>query len=149
MKFYELNKLVLNTHRNRISYVSNFLCETNKFCQRFLNYAFGFSNIKSLPNSALTTYYNKKNCYTGFSTTFIVTNDHALLVKKSYLFCRKLYFKLLHFELLHNCAFGFSNIKSLPDSAQHCISYRNQSFDLHCKSNDWFLYEMLRRVEMG
>ena len=23
-----------------------------------------------------------------------------------------------------------------------CISYRNQSIDLLCKSNDWFLYEM-------
>ena len=25
-------------------------------------------------------------------------------------------------------------------SSQYLISYRNQSFDLHCKSNDWFLY---------
>ena len=27
-------------------------------------------------------------------------------------------------------------------SVQYCISYRNQSFDLHSKSMDWFLYEM-------
>ena len=26
-------------------------------------------------------------------------------------------------------------------SAQFCISYGNQLFDLLCKSNDWFLYE--------
>ena len=29
------------------------------------------------------------------------------------------------------------------------ISYRNQSFYLHCKSNDWFLYEMRQWAVMG
>ena len=29
-----------------------------------------------------------------------------------------------------------------PISAQSCIPYRNPSFDLPCKSNGWFLYEM-------
>ena len=37
----------------------------------------------------------------------------------------------------------------LPSSAQCCIPYRNQSFDLHCKSNDWFLYEIEHWAEMG
>ena len=36
-----------------------------------------------------------------------------------------------------------------PISAQCCISYRNQSFDLHSKSNDWCLYEMLHWADMG
>ena len=27
------------------------------------------------------------------------------------------------------------------NSAQCCVSYRNQSFVLLCKTNDWFLYE--------
>ena len=31
---------------------------------------------------------------------------------------------------------------------QRCVSYRNQSFDFHSKSNDWFLYEMQRWTEM-
>ena len=30
-----------------------------------------------------------------------------------------------------------------------CVSYRNQSIDLHCKSNDWFLYEMQLWAEMS
>ena len=41
-------------------------------------------------------------------------------------------------------------------SAQCCISYRNQSFDLLrkviqllSKSNDWFLYEMQHLAEMS
>ena len=29
------------------------------------------------------------------------------------------------------------------------ISHRNQSFDLHCKLRDWFLYEMQPWVDMG
>ena len=33
--------------------------------------------------------------------------------------------------------------------AQCCISYKNQSFDLHYNSNDWFLYEMQHWAEMG
>ena len=36
-----------------------------------------------------------------------------------------------------------------PILAQRCISYGNQSFDLNCKSNDWFLYEMQHWAEMG
>ena len=36
-----------------------------------------------------------------------------------------------------------------PFSAQCCISYRNQSFDLKCKSNNWFLREMQHWAEMG
>ena len=32
-------------------------------------------------------------------------------------------------------------------SAQCCISYGNQSFDFHCKSNDWFRYEMQHWAE--
>ena len=35
-----------------------------------------------------------------------------------------------------------------PISAQCCILYRNQSFDFHCKSNDWFLYGMPHLAEM-
>ena len=34
-------------------------------------------------------------------------------------------------------------------SLQYCISYRNQSFDLQSKSNDWFLYEMKHCAAMG
>ena len=34
-------------------------------------------------------------------------------------------------------------------SIRCCIAYRTQSFDLQRKSNDWFLYEMQRWVEMG
>ena len=30
-----------------------------------------------------------------------------------------------------------------------CIQYRNQSFDFHYKTNDWFLYEMHYWVEIG
>ena len=37
----------------------------------------------------------------------------------------------------------------LPSSPQCCIPYRNQSFDLHRKSNDWFLYEIEHWTEMG
>ena len=36
-----------------------------------------------------------------------------------------------------------------PILAQYCISYRNQSYVLHCKSNDWFLNEMQRWAEMS
>ena len=32
--------------------------------------------------------------------------------------------------------------KYKPISAHCCISYRNQSFDLQSKPNNWFLYEM-------
>ena len=32
-------------------------------------------------------------------------------------------------------------LRSQPISVQCCISYRNQSFDLHCKSNNWSQYE--------
>ena len=42
------------------------------------------------------------------------------------------------------CWFIYSAI-----SAQCCISYRNQSFDLHCKSNYWFLYEIQHWAEMS
>ena len=34
-------------------------------------------------------------------------------------------------------------------SAQGYVSYRNQSFVLQCKSNDWFLYVMQHWIEMG
>ena len=34
-------------------------------------------------------------------------------------------------------------------SAQRFVSNRNQSFDLHSQSNDWFLYETQRWVEMS
>ena len=33
-------------------------------------------------------------------------------------------------------------------AAQYCISSRNQSFDLLCKSNEWFLYEMQHWAEI-
>ena len=36
-----------------------------------------------------------------------------------------------------------------PISALCCVSYRNQSYDLHCKSNDWFLYETQHWAETG
>ena len=32
-------------------------------------------------------------------------------------------------------------------SDQYYISHRNQLIDLHCKSNDWFLYEMQHWVK--
>ena len=46
---------------------------------------------------------------------------------------------------------GPENVKKVsePISAQCCISYRNQSFDLQCKSNDWFLYRTQHWAEMG
>ena len=34
-------------------------------------------------------------------------------------------------------------------SVQCCISYRNQSLDLLCKLNDWFLYEMQHWAKIG
>ena len=34
-------------------------------------------------------------------------------------------------------------------AVQYCISYRNQSLDLHCKLNGWFPYEMQHRAEIG
>ena len=34
----------------------------------------------------------------------------------------------------------------LPISAQCCISYNNQTVDLVCKSNVWFLYGMHNRL---
>ena len=34
-------------------------------------------------------------------------------------------------------------------SAKLCISYRNRSFDLQFKSNDWFLREMQHWFETG
>ena len=34
-------------------------------------------------------------------------------------------------------------------SLQYCISYRNQSFDLQSKSNDWFPYEIQNWAEVG
>ena len=36
-----------------------------------------------------------------------------------------------------------------PISVQCSISYRKQSFDLHSKSNNWFLYEMQHWAEVG
>ena len=33
-------------------------------------------------------------------------------------------------------------------SAQFCFSYRNQSFGLLSKINDWFLYDAQHRPEM-
>ena len=67
----------------------------------------------------------------------------------------------IHFE----CLFLFQCVPVffvfLPISAQCCISYRNQSFDLqcisyrnqssdlHCKSNDCFLHEMQHWAELG
>ena len=34
-------------------------------------------------------------------------------------------------------------IKACQPISAHCfISYRKQSLDLHCKPDDWFLYEM-------
>ena len=32
---------------------------------------------------------------------------------------------------------------------QCCISYRHQSFDSHCKSAEWFPYEMHHWAQMG
>ena len=33
-----------------------------------------------------------------------------------------------------------------PDSAQSCVSYRKQSFNLQHKANDWFLYKNQREA---
>ena len=41
------------------------------------------------------------------------------------------------------------NITSYPISVQCCVSYRNQSFFLLCKTNDWFLYETQQWAEMS
>ena len=38
---------------------------------------------------------------------------------------------------------------SKPISAQCGILYRNQSLDLHCKSDDWSLYVMQHWAEMS
>ena len=35
-----------------------------------------------------------------------------------------------------------------PISAQCCLSFKNQSFNLQGNSNDWFPYEMQHWVEM-
>ena len=37
-----------------------------------------------------------------------------------------------------------TNLQSISEqiSAQCCISYKNHSFNLQCKTSDWFLYEM-------
>ena len=48
-------------------------------------------------------------------------------------FSQKLFFKLFELSI----------------SALHCISYRNQPFDLQCKSNDRFLHEMQHWTEKG
>ena len=37
----------------------------------------------------------------------------------------------------------------LPISVQCCVSYRNQSLYLECKSYDWFPYDMQYCAEMG
>ena len=37
----------------------------------------------------------------------------------------------------------------LTHFSQCCISYRNQLFNLQCKSDDWFLYEMQHWSENG
>ena len=71
-------------------------------------------------------------------------------------------FKNPHKKLHHRCWMvskmrlcewrGFVRIllrKKLRIPVQYCISYRNQSFDLHCKSNDWFLYEMQHWPKIG
>ena len=42
-----------------------------------------------------------------------------------------------------------NSVAFLTLSAQCCVLYRNQSFNLHYKSNDWFQYEMQHWVEMG
>ena len=38
--------------------------------------------------------------------------------------------------------FEHVNVSGKSVMVQCYIPHRNQSFDLHCKSNDWFLYEM-------
>ena len=47
-------------------------------------------------------------------------------------------FSIIIVNYKHVISYGASN----PILAQCCIPYRNQSFDLNCKSNDWFLYGM-------
>ena len=42
---------------------------------------------------------------------------------------------------LHLAVVSFFLFRLQPISAQCCISYRNQLFDFHSKSNDWFLYD--------
>ena len=43
--------------------------------------------------------------------------------------------------------FLFMTYKSI--SAQCCISYWNQLFNLHRESNDWFIYEMRHWAKIG
>ena len=43
----------------------------------------------------------------------------------------------------------FQLLSCLTFSVQFCISYRKQSFDLLCKSNDWFLCEMQHWTKMN
>ena len=44
-------------------------------------------------------------------------------------------------------SFDLNGLKLFP--AQCCILYRNQSFDLQWKSNDWGLNEMQHLAQMG
>ena len=37
----------------------------------------------------------------------------------------------------------------LPIEAQGCFSHKNQSFGLHCKSDDWFLCRTQHWDEIG
>ena len=67
-------------------------------------------------------------------------------------FRKKFYVKkLTGFEYLNarlSMSLNLLQTKYWHISAQCCILYINQSFDLHCKSNDWFLQIMQHWAEM-
>ena len=55
------------------------------------------------------------------------------------------------YQILRGVEFDYVLLNSRPKSisAHYCISYRNQLFDLQCKSNNGFLYEMQHVFEVG
>ena len=63
---------------------------------------------------------------------------------------------------MQKCTKTYGNVASVPLTEQvlvpveqyvaiivHCVSYRNQSFVLQSKTNDWFLNERQSWTEMG
>ena len=90
----------------------------------------------------------KWNIYEEFK--FILCLIVASIIRTSYNFCLWLYdvwHCMCKFLILPLCAISGCYLTHL--SVLCCISYRNQSFDLQWKSNDWFLYKMQHWSAMG
>ena len=50
---------------------------------------------------------------------------------------------------VYSCIWLFRCLTYLNISTQCCHSYRNHSFNLHCKSNGWFLHGIQNWTEVG